>query len=645
VVIVEDENGELTKEFMPDVDAQQLYQSMRELLVFLTHLDYDDMENIMLDKLCSQVDRSEWSWHNLNTLCWAIGSISGAMMEEDEKRFLVAVIKDLLGLCEMMRGKENKAVIASNIMYIVGQYPRFLKAHWRFLKTVVTKLFEFMHETFPGVQDMAVDTFLKIAKQCREKFVSIQIGEIHAFIEEMLTELQGITSDLDEEQRHVFLEGVAYMVSADPNPEHRDVLLTKTMEPANFAWHDVMLKAQQTVDNLKEPPVMRNLANCLKANVRVCRALGHPYLPQLLRIFPQMMELYKLYASLITGEVTTHGQKATKYSHVRSMRIVKREALRLVQEYIQRSEDLDLVAQTIMPPLLDAILVDYKLSCADARDAQVLSLMAVIISRLQGKMVADVGKVLDATLEVTLQMITRNFEDYPEHRINFFKLLKELNTHCFPTFLAAVQQSKVIMDSIVWAFKHTERNISDTGLTILHDFLTNVLQSNVATPFYQVYYLSLLNDLFVVLTDTLHKPSFKLQCTILQHMVQVVVANRIQGPLASTQPPGQENVAFAQNYLATLLGNFPNLNRNQIETFIKGLFELHADFHVFKNHIRDFLVQLKEFASQNNEDLYEEREQDLLRKKEELEKRQKLVPGLQPPSPANPRDLDGEMFD
>jgi hypothetical protein len=26
-------------------------------------------------------------------LCWAIGSISGAMQEEDEKRFLVTVIK------------------------------------------------------------------------------------------------------------------------------------------------------------------------------------------------------------------------------------------------------------------------------------------------------------------------------------------------------------------------------------------------------------------------------------------------------------------------------------------------------------------------------------------------------------------------
>jgi exportin-1 len=50
--------------------------------------------------------------------------------------------------------------------YVVGQYPRFLRAqkHWKFLRTVVTKLFEFMHEKHPGVQDMACDTFLKISQ-------------------------------------------------------------------------------------------------------------------------------------------------------------------------------------------------------------------------------------------------------------------------------------------------------------------------------------------------------------------------------------------------------------------------------------------------------------------------------------------------
>lgn len=131
-----------------------LYKSMREVLVYLTHLDVVDTEMIsellassfrlppcrlltafaaVTEKLSKQVDGSEWSWANLNTLCWAIGSISGAMNEETEKRFLVTVIKgersrvglpprlgvmltmervpDLLGLTEMKRGKDNKAVV------------------------------------------------------------------------------------------------------------------------------------------------------------------------------------------------------------------------------------------------------------------------------------------------------------------------------------------------------------------------------------------------------------------------------------------------------------------------------------------------------------------------------------------------------
>ena len=60
----------------------------------------------------------DFAWAPLNTLCWAIGSISGSMAEEQENRFLVTVIRDLLNLCEITRGKDNKAVIASNIMCV-----------------------------------------------------------------------------------------------------------------------------------------------------------------------------------------------------------------------------------------------------------------------------------------------------------------------------------------------------------------------------------------------------------------------------------------------------------------------------------------------------------------------------------------------
>jgi exportin-1 len=93
------------------------------------------------------------------------------MQIEDENKFVVSVIKELLNLCEKTAGKSNKALVAADIMYVVGQFPRFLCSHWAFLKTVIKKLNEFMHEKHPGVQDMASETFLKIAKLTKHMFV------------------------------------------------------------------------------------------------------------------------------------------------------------------------------------------------------------------------------------------------------------------------------------------------------------------------------------------------------------------------------------------------------------------------------------------------------------------------------------------
>lgn len=109
-------------------------------------------------------------------------------------------------------------------------------------------------------------------------------------------------------------------------------------------------------------------------------------------------------------------------------------------------------------------------------------------------------------------MITKNFEDYPEHRLKFFSLLRAIAAHCFPALIRLssqvcltffffistqlraicsyilifntmpvdyfcafwfVQQLKLVMDSIIWAFRHTERNIAETGLNLLLEMLKN----------------------------------------------------------------------------------------------------------------------------------------------------------------------------
>jgi len=42
--------------------------------VYLTHLDYADTEELMTQKLYRQVDNSEWSWKNLNTVSYYVST-------------------------------------------------------------------------------------------------------------------------------------------------------------------------------------------------------------------------------------------------------------------------------------------------------------------------------------------------------------------------------------------------------------------------------------------------------------------------------------------------------------------------------------------------------------------------------------------
>ena len=69
VLVVENDQGEVVREFMKDTDSINIYKSMRETLVYLTHLDYIDTERIMTEKLQNQVNINKAGctniWHYL----------------------------------------------------------------------------------------------------------------------------------------------------------------------------------------------------------------------------------------------------------------------------------------------------------------------------------------------------------------------------------------------------------------------------------------------------------------------------------------------------------------------------------------------------------------------------------------------------
>ncbi len=145
-----------------------------------------------------------------------------------------------------------------------------------------------------------------------------------------------------------------------------------------------------------------------------------------------------------------------------------------------------------------------------------------------------------------------------------------------------------------------------------------------------------------MLTDTLHKPGFKLQAQILSHLFMAVESGAITAPLW----PQDGSVVSSSNpqYLRELLlkmfsTSFANLTQQQLTQAIALMFEHCKDQAAFKQHLRDFLVQLKEFG--DSTELYaEERQAEIESKASDLRKRQEAVPGL-----INPHARQDDMSD
>ena len=194
-------------------------------------------------------------------------------------------------------------------------------------------------------------------------------------------------------------------------------------------------------------------------------------------------------------------------------------------------------------------------------------------------------------------MINKDFQEFPEHRTNFFILLQQVVTHCFQALLnIPPTQFKLVLDSIIWAFKHTMRNVADTGLNILYKLLENIgNEETVMQSFYQTYYTDILQHMFSVVTDTSHTAGLMMQATILAYMFYIVEVGKITVPLnPAVQPPGQSNVVYVQEFVANLLKTaFSHLTDAQIKITVQGFFNLDQDPSAFREHLRDFLVQIR----------------------------------------------------
>jgi hypothetical protein len=114
----------------------------------------------------------------------------------------------------------------------------------------------------------------------------------------------------------------------------------------------------------------------IKLLERLCFSVGHDFYEalgnlhysflNLAKFYREMLKLYIVYSQLISHEIETNGKQVANHFTIKKYKIIKQSILKVVQIFIEKSQDIDLVAQNFIPPLIE-VLEDYTLAQQEGR--------------------------------------------------------------------------------------------------------------------------------------------------------------------------------------------------------------------------------------------------------------------------------------
>ena len=164
-------------------------------------------------------------------------------------------------------------------------------------------------------------------------------------------------------------------------------------------------------------------------------------------------------------------------------------------------------------------------------------------------------------------------------------------------FSSEADNMKTFINSVIWAFKHDQPELAEIGLVTMSELISKVsFNSDICNTFMKVFYMTILQDIFYVLTDGLHKGGFIHQAEVIMKLFSIIQNGIVTEPFEENDS-GDENKDYISNYLTNALVQlFTNMNQIQIETFVINMFNRCNERENFITTLRDLLVSLKEFA-------------------------------------------------
>eukprot|EP00392_Amoebophrya_sp_AT5.2_P010517 g10581.t1 len=498
---------------------------------------------------------------------------------------------------------------------------------------------------------------------CKKKFVVAQADAADPFLVELLEQTKSNVNDLDHLLITTYYEALGLMIGAAKTFAERERYVEQLMTIFNEIWAISVraLHIDQGASLCEDLDTLKKISLFLRLNERVAGTVGLAYTKQLRLIYQPSLQLYQLFSNYVSQRTQQANLAiALKSANVKQMRTAKRATLRLVTTFLKRCLGKDSllaagaanansasgssaggggnaagsssfaaldqeqlpagidsvaaleqeIAGFIVPPLLLPVLQDYERSPPEARDAEVLDLLAALITHLSKPISSEVPRIFEMIVEPTLRMLEVDLQNYPDHRVKLFSsLFAAINRDCFQAlFFLGDDKLRLYINSLLWGMKHEHPVVSPTALGILREFLQSVLKllpPQATKPFFTEYYAEILKGLLKIMTDTMHTSGLRAQLEVLLELIrgscdEYGAANGLTPAVAANDGSAPSTNAFgvSQQQTMVILATFfqetypDTLAKAQIETFVLGMFNSCQNANEFAAHVTDFLKEL-----------------------------------------------------
>lgn len=546
VLILENEYGEIIKEKMTDTEMITHINIMKNTINLLCSIIPNEAQTFLLRDLnnTDDIDR-------LNKVGWTIGAIH-SLIETTENDFYVNCLKSLLNICGLKVEKNDKAILASLIIYVISQYTKFLKNNKKFFITVIFKILEFMNEEYEGIQDMACEAFDAISKSCYKEFYTEKIkGNI--IIIHILEEITSITEKLKFYQKRQFYKSLCFIVQSKYKSLKFADNYLKNMNQKDVELLILYLKKE----NLNMESNIKLISHVIKSY-----AILYTVFPMALEYFkPEIIDYYYEFTNKINDNLKI---KTNEYLNLRS------DFIELFISILKSIKKINDVPNEISVEIKDfyitesfKLIADFKIT----REYLLLFLAAEVVNISSNISVDEfiLKNIFPFILDIKEDDITKGY----------LKLINVCIRKRFPTFFPLIFSDKNIFENtynnLLFSLAMKE-DIREISLKILIEIFQKSYELR-NWMFLKEYFLLTFDNVIGIVFDG----GYELACELLILMLQYPYINELN----------------IREYLNELLLSFTNIPDEYKSIFVKGFFILFKNKKIFHAHIEDFRKRIR----------------------------------------------------